>query len=78
MYHGFNGLCINFLAANLISPIHINRSAIKSVFSCLKYISGGHLSSTNYCSSLLALVTQREVATNASAKKGYRTDINIY
>ena len=79
MYNGFTGLCNDFLAANpsyFISPIRINGSAIESVFSCLKYISGGHLSSTNYCSSLSALTTQREVTTSGSAEKGYRTDIN--
>lgn len=80
MYHGFYGLCNDFLTSHptyYISPIRLNGSAIESVFSCLKYISGGHLSSTNYSSSLSALITQREVAVNPSAESGYRTDLNI-
>ena len=78
MYLGFTGLCHEFLTSHpgyFISPIRINGSAIESVFSCLKYISGGHLSSINYSSSLTALATQREVAVNPHAEKGYRTDL---
>ena len=81
MYYGFNGLCKDFLtdhAGYFISPIRINGSAIESLFSCLKYISGGNLSSTNYSSSLTSLAAQRNVAAiNPSAEKGYRTDLNI-
>lgn len=82
MYLGFTGLCNEFLSTHpgyFISPIRVNGSAIESVFSCLKYISGGHLSSTNYSTSLTALSTQREVATtNPSAEFGYRTDLNVH
>jgi hypothetical protein len=80
MYHGFNGLCHEFFESHpdyFVSPIRINGSAVESVFSCLKYISGGHLSSTNYSSSLTALATQREVAVNPTAEKGYRTDMFV-
>ena len=79
MYYGFTGLCEDFLTTHpdyLISPIRINGSAVERVFSCLKYISGGHLSSINYSSSLTALATQRDVAINPTAEKGYRTDLN--
>lgn len=78
MYLGFTGLCQEILATYpdyFITPIRVNGSAIESVFSCLKYISGGHLSSVNYSSSLTALATQREIAVNPMAEKGYRTDL---
>ena len=74
MYYGFKGLCDDFLTRNvgyIIVPIRISGSAIESVFSCLKYISGGNLSSVNYSSSLSALVT-REISSNSVAEKGYR------
>ena len=80
MYRGFTGLCNEFLSTHpgyFICPIRLNGSAVESVFSCLKYISGGHLSSTNYSSSLTALTTQREVAANPNAEKGYCTDLRI-
>ena len=78
MYHGFMGLCKDFLTDHpgyFIAPIRINGSAAESIFSCLKYISGGNLSSTNYGSSLSALTTQRDIKTNPYSEKGYRTDI---
>lgn len=78
MYFGFTGLCQDFLNTHpgyFISPIRINGSAIESIFSCLKYISGGHLSATNYSSSLTSLVTQRQVVVNSNSEKGYRTDL---
>ena len=81
MYHGFNGLCEDFLSRNpgcFIAPIRVNGSSIESIFSNLKYISGGNLSSTNYGPSLSSLVTQRDIKANPRAEKGYRTDtINI-
>ena len=55
MYHGFMGLCKDFLANHpgyFIAPIRVNGSAAESIFSCLKYISGGNLSFTNYGTSL--------------------------
>ena len=81
MYYGFKGLCEDFISQNpgyIIALIRITGSAIESVFSCLKYISGGNLSSVNYSSSLSALVTQREVASNTVAESGYRNvDIDL-
>lgn len=78
MYHGFSGLCEYFVTrypGYFISPIRVNGSAVESLFSSLKYISGGNLSSVNYSSSLTALTTQRETAVNCYSEKGYRTDI---
>lgn len=75
MCYGFIGLTEDFLQRNpgyFIVPVCISGSAIDSVFSCLKYISGGNLSAINYPTSLSALVTQREIASNHKGEKGYR------
>lgn len=76
MYYGFTGLCEEFTRTNegyFVVPVRITGSSIESVFSRLKYISGGNLSSANYSSSLSALVTQRETSANPNAEVGYRT-----
>ena len=81
MYFGFKGLCEDFVTRNpgyFIVPVRVSGSAIESVFSCLKYISGGNLSSANYATSLSAMVTQRETSCNPRGESGYRnvaTDI---
>lgn len=61
---------INEFPGHFMSPIRVNGSAIESVFSSLKYITGGHLSPANYGSSVGMLVTQR----NPNSEKEYRTD----
>lgn len=64
MYTGFKGLCQDFLEDHpgyFISPLRINGSAIESVFSSLKYLAGGNLSSTNYTTCLSSLVTQNDI-----------------
>ena len=74
MYRGFRTLCEDFLSSHpgyFISPLRVNGSALESVFSCLKYIAGGNLASTNYATSLAAFSTQREVK-NTYAEPGYR------
>ncbi len=78
MVTGFIGLCSDFLDRHpecYISPLRVNGSAVESIFSSLKYIADGNLSSTNYASSLSSLLTQRNVQKNPLAEKGYRTDI---
>lgn len=67
MSYGFKGLCEDFLADHkgyFIAPIRINGSAIESIFSSLKYISGGNLSATNYATSLSSLLTQKTIQKN--------------
>ena len=79
MYHGFKGLCEDFLQDHngyLIAPIRVNGSAIQRIFSQLKYIEGGNLSSTNYATSFSSLVTQKDVQANPYTENGYNTDIN--
>ena len=81
MYGGFVGLCEEFLSlhpAYFIAPIRVNGSAVESIFSCLKYISGGNLSSTSYSSSLTAYLSQSDDVVNPHAEPGYRTEtLNI-
>ena len=75
MYHGFKGFCHNFLIEHpeyFIIPVRISGSAIESVFSCLKHISGANLSSNNYASSITALATQRERTGNTNDENSYR------
>ncbi len=53
MYYGFIGFCEDFLRKHpgyTIYPIRMNGSAVETVFSQLKYASGGNLMSTNYAS----------------------------
>lgn len=81
MYHGFKGLSEDFIKDHphhFISPVRINGSAIESIFSSLKYISGGNLSSVNYATSLSSLLTVKDIkkAQNRLSEDGYRTDIN--
>ena len=55
MFNGFIGLCEDFKKHHpdsFIAPIRVNGSAIESLFSSLKYTSGGNLSATNYSTSL--------------------------
>lgn len=78
MYNGFNGLCDYFLTHHpecFISLIRVNGSAVESIFSCLKYNSGGNLSSTNYSTSLASLINQKDIQKNPYSEQGYRTDI---
>ena len=78
MYEGFRGLCEDFLRTNpgcFISPIRVNGSAVESIFSSLKFISGGNLSLSNYASSLASLITQKDCQNNPHSEQGYRTDI---
>ena len=73
MYHEFKELCEDFLQNHngyFIAPIRVNGSAIESIFSQLKYIEGGNLSSTNYATSSSSLVTQKDVQANPYTEKG--------
>lgn len=78
MHNGFKGLCQDFLDSHpkhFISQLRVNGSAIESLFSAIKYQSGGNLTSVNYPTSLSALITQKEIRTNPHSEKGYRADI---
>ena len=77
MYRGFKGLCETFVTEHpgyYIIPVRVTGSAIETVFSSLKYISGSNLSSINYAASLSALVTQRETYGSSNCKDDYRNE----
>ena len=77
MYKGFRKLCEDFLSSHphyFISPLRVNGSALESVFSCLKYITGGNLASTNYATSLAAFGA-RQAVKNPYSEPGYRDDV---
>ena len=78
MYGSFIGLHEEFLTSHpgyFISPIRVNGSAIESVFSCLKYIAGGNLASTNCPSSLASYMTQADDVVNPYYAEGHRTEV---
>ncbi len=80
LVNGFKGLVEQFIHDHpnyFIAPLRINGSAIESVFSCLKYICDGNLSSTNYSTSLSAITTQWDIVPfiNQNSEKDYRTDM---
>lgn len=79
MYYGFTGFCKDFLAENptyRVYPMRLNGSAIETVFSQLKYIASGHLSSVNYASARASLLTRGTVS-GRKKKVDYR-DVHLY
>ena len=65
MHYGFLGFCSDFLERNpehVIHPMRLNGSAVETIFSQLKYTSGGNLMSTNYSSSRASLLITRDVS----------------
>ena len=76
MSKGFVGLCDEFLRDHegyFLSPLRINGSSVETIFSSLKYIAGGNLSSSNYVACLSSFATQKDtkLSQNPSAEKGY-------
>lgn len=55
-----------------ISPLRINGSATESIYSILKFASGGNLSSLSYDPALGKLINRRDMAQNKYSEKGYR------
>ena len=55
-----------------ISPLHINGSAIESIYSVLKFASGGNLSALSYGPSLGKLINRKGMQQNKNSEKGYR------
>ena len=77
MYHGFIGLCEQFLTTYasdgyFISPIRINGSAVESYFSQLKYAARGQLSSTQYASVRGSVATSKAASTKRPRERDYR------
>lgn len=55
-----------------ISPLRINGSAIESIYSILKFASGGNLSALSYGPALGKLINRKDMAQNKYSEKGYR------
>ena len=55
-----------------ISPLRINGSAIESIYSILKYASGGNLSVLCYGPALGKLINRKDMGRNKYSEKGYR------
>ena len=53
-----------------INPLRINGSAIESIYSILKFASGGNLSALSYIPALGKLINRKDMARNS--EKGYR------
>ena len=65
MFYGFTGFCEQFLQDHpgyTIYPIRLNGSAVETLFSQLKYASGGNLMSTNYASARASILVKGCVA----------------
>ena len=77
MVNGFLSFCGWFfdnVAPNgkyFISPLRINGSAIESIYSILKFSSGGNLSSLFYGPSLGKLINRKDMAQNKNSERGY-------
>ena len=78
MVNGFLSFCDLFfdnVAPNgkyFISPLRINGSAIESIYSILKFSSGGNLSALSYGPSLGKLINSKDMIQNKNSEKGYR------
>lgn len=76
--HGFLSFCewfFNNISPNgkyFISPLHINGSAIESIYSVLKFASGGNLSALSYGPALGKLINRKDLERNKNSEKGYR------
>ena len=78
MVNGFLSFCdlfFNNVAPNgkyFISPLRINGSAIKSIYSILKFSIGGNLSALSYGPCLGKLINGKDMKQNKNSEKGYR------
>ena len=76
-FYGFKEFTENFFRRHpseehYIIPVRLNGSAVETLFSQLKYSTGGHLSSTNYSSARSSLLVKRQVRGHNVKDKDYR------
>ena len=76
-FYGFKGFVDSFFHRHpgeeyYIVPVRLNGSAVETLFSQLKYSTGGHLSSTNYASARSSLLVKRQVRGHNVKDKEYR------
>ena len=84
LVHGFLSFCDWFFknvssdGGYFISPLRINGSAVESIYSVLKFASGGNLSGLSYGPALGKLIKRKEMDRNKNSERGYRdTVVNI-
>ena len=76
MVHGFHLFCQNFISKYedkfFICPKRLNGSAIESLFSQLKHLSGGRLSATTYQTAKAAYLTKVDIHGQHHGESNYR------
>lgn len=79
MWQGFKLLCKDFTTQNpgyYISPLHLNGSAVETLFSQLKFISHG--SATRYPQALASLITKGSIRGQKVAGSCTYRDATLY
>ena len=74
-YFGFMKFCADYLQWNpgyYISPLKINGSAVETLFSQLKFNSGGKLTSLNFETAKRSVMLKRNIHGHHSSGAGYR------
>ena len=64
MWYGYKEFVKDFIDRDpgySVYPLRLSGSAVETIFSRLKFITGGHLSAVNYASARANLLTQHEV-----------------
>ena len=81
MVYGFAGLCDDFFTKYndnfFIMPKRLNGSAIETLFSQFKYLTGGKLSSTNYATARAAYLMKVDIHGSHFGEKDYR-NVDLY
>ena len=83
MFYGFTQFCDDFLTRHgdgyYVVPLKLNGSAVETLFSQFKSLSGGKLSGTNYPSVRKMFLSRRDVLGHrpSAAVAGYR-DVPLY
>jgi hypothetical protein len=74
--YGFSGLCADFFRKYsnnfYLAPMRLNGSAIETLFSQFKYITGGKLASSNYATARAAYLTKVDVQGKYFTNDDYR------
>ena len=81
VYYGFSGVCEDFFKKYgdqfYISPLRLNGSAIETLFSQFKYLTGGKLSANNYATARAAYLMKVDLQGQNFGEKDYR-NVELY
>lgn len=81
MWYGFKQFCESFTSRHpgfYVSPLRLNGSAIETLFSQLKFISHGDLTSTRYPQALASLLTKGSIHHRPVAGSSNYRDVTLY